>query len=64
MFYKKDDSGKWWDATTVHLPSGDVLAPKNKKSLDGWFWSDNPPQEYLEWEEEQNQNDLFFSIKT
>lgn len=53
MYYKKDDNGKWWGATNVHLPSGDVLTPENKLNLDGWEWLDNPPEDYLEYIENQ-----------
>ena len=51
MFYKKDDKGIWWKSKNVHLPTGEVLTEDNKLELDGWKWYNEPPQEYLEWEE-------------
>ena len=53
MYYKKDDKGIWWEATTVHLPSGDVLTPENKLNLDGWEWLEEEPLEFTEWKLEQ-----------
>jgi len=38
----------------ITFPDGIVLSVDNKTEKDGWFWSDNPPQEYLDWLEQQN----------
>jgi hypothetical protein len=54
MFYKKDENGKWWEAMKIALPSGEILSTENKKSLDGWEWHDEPPQEYVEWLSDQD----------
>ena len=55
MFYKKDKNGKWWRSENVHLPSGEKLTPENKLEIDGWEWHDTPPQEYLEWTQNETE---------
>jgi hypothetical protein len=52
MFYKFDGE-KWWNAQVIALPSGEILSPENKQNLDGWKWHDEPPQDYLDWLETQ-----------
>jgi len=52
MFYKKIDD-YWFTATRVSLPNGEELTENNTENSYGWEWHDNPPQEYLDWLEEQ-----------
>jgi hypothetical protein len=49
MFYKKEN-GKWLTGLIIELPK---LTKENKDSLNGWKWHDEPPQEYLDWKEQQ-----------
>lgn len=52
MFYKKEGDN-WWRSDWVSNKNY-TLDENNKQSIDGWEWHDNPPQEYLDWLEEQN----------
>jgi hypothetical protein len=55
MFYKLNtDTGEWYFGNEVHFPDGTKINAENKESKDGWQWHDKPPQEYLEWIENQN----------
>lgn len=45
MFYKKENDN-WLRGLNIHLPSGVVLSPNNKKDIDGWKWYDETPIEY------------------
>ena len=58
MYYKKDKKGIWWRSENVHLPSGEKLTPDNKTEIDGWEWHDKPPQEYVNWVEERENNSI------
>lgn len=58
MFYKKSEEN-WLNGTRISLPNGVEITEENKDehtdtlSEYGWEWHDNPPQEYLNWVEEQ-----------
>lgn len=54
MFYKKDDNENWYSGNNIHFPDGTILNKDNKIEKDGWFWSDEEPQEYLNWKEERD----------
>jgi hypothetical protein len=54
MFYKKENNN-WYTGKKIHLPSGEVLTEDNKIKVDGWEWHDEPPQEYIEWLNKQNE---------
>lgn len=58
MYYKKDEKGNWHKGKIIYLPSGEILNEDNKNSLDGWEWHDEAPQEYLEWLESKQTDDL------
>lgn len=51
MFYKKENDN-WWCSDWVSNKNY-TLNENNKQSIDGWEWHDTPPQEYLDWLEEQ-----------
>ena len=56
MFYKKENSGDWHQAEEVLLLLAfdrEILNSENRKSIDGWKWHDEPPQEFLAWKIEQ-----------
>jgi hypothetical protein len=54
MFYKKDENtGEWYFGNEVHFPDGIKITSENKLTKDGWVWYDEPPQEYLDWLETQ-----------
>ncbi len=50
-FYKKIGED-WFEANKVSN-SNYTLDENNKQSIDGRQWHDNPPEEYLDWVEEQ-----------
>lgn len=58
MFYKKNDDGSWLSGNNIHFPDGTVLSKDNKIEKDGWFWSDEPPQEYLDFVGEQEKDTI------
>ena len=49
MFYKKIDEN-WEVAKSVKTPKGEL---KKGEIGGGWEWNDDPPKEFLEWKEEQ-----------
>ena len=54
MFYKKNTNEDWDNARIIKLAvTGEVLDENNKENEYGWVWHDTPPQEYLDWVEEQ-----------
>lgn len=53
MFYKKDNNGDWIVGIKIILPTNEELNENNTENNYGWEWHDNPPQEYLNWVEEQ-----------
>ena len=55
--YKLDEQGHWNTYTKVVFPDGQVMDENNHDfERDGFFWSDEPPTEYLEWLESQENN--------
>lgn len=55
MFYKYiEEDNIWVTGNRISFPDGVVLSTDNKIEKDGWKWYDNPPQEYLDWLEQQN----------
>lgn len=52
MFYKfNKEPQEWYAGNEVHFPDGTKLTAENKQEIDGWEWHDEPPQEYLDWQE-------------
>lgn len=53
MWYKKEDNGNWLKASTVVVPYNGELITLNSDNkemeLNGWFWSEEEPEEYTEW---------------
>lgn len=61
MFYKKEiieGLVNWHKVKLVHLPNGLILTEEVRENDHGWDWHDEPPQEYLDWLEEQNGLDM------
>jgi hypothetical protein len=56
MYYKKEEDGCWNVGNRIDFPDGTTLNSENKLSKDGWEWYDEPPQEYLDWLDIQNQD--------
>jgi hypothetical protein len=55
MFYKyNSENNEWYTGLEIHCPGGVILSVENQIPHDGWQWHDEPPQEYLEWIENQN----------
>jgi len=52
MWYKKENE-KWLVGKSVLLPDNTLLQDIHDVEMYGWIWHDNPPQEYLDWLEEQ-----------
>ena len=57
MFYKKDNNGDWTVGIRIILPTNEELTENNTENSYGWTWHDTPPQEYLDWLEEQNKEE-------
>jgi hypothetical protein len=57
--YRKNDDGTWGNYTMVLFPDGQVMDEDNHDfERNGFFWSDEPPQEYLEYIENNSTFDL------
>lgn len=57
MYYKIETDNNWSIGNVIYLPSGDILTPENKLTLDGWEWLETEPTAYTEWVLEQaNEN--------
>ena len=55
--YRIDEQGNWNTYTKVVFPDGQVMDEDNHDfTRDGFFWLDEPPKEYLEWLEIQENN--------
>lgn len=54
MFYKEENN-EWLIAIEVLLPTSPptTINSSNKENDNGWIWHDEPPQEYLDWHNEQ-----------
>lgn len=61
MYYKIEENEQWLTAKAVLLPDGTLLSKTNKTELDGWEWHETPPQEYLDWKEEQENKHITFN---
>jgi hypothetical protein len=56
MFYKfNTETQEWYFGNEVHFPDGTKLNAENKQEKDGWQWHDEPPQEFIDW---QNLNEI------
>tara|TARA_R110001592_G_scaffold266225_1_gene531927 strand:+ start:2104 stop:2277 length:174 start_codon:yes stop_codon:yes gene_type:complete len=54
MFYRYEEEIKNWNSgKRVLFPDGTIISKDNKIEHEGWFWSDEPPTEYTEWLNEQ-----------
>ena len=50
MWYKYiEETNEWLSGNEVHLPNGTVLKDDRSVQEDGWFWSDNEPEDYILW---------------
>lgn len=59
MFYKKEEDSSWLVGKVIKIgTSGEILDENNKENEYGWEWHDEPPQEYLDWLEEQNNEEI------
>lgn len=52
-FYKKIGED-WFEASKVSNANY-TLDENNKQEVDGWQWHTDPPQEYLDWFKEQEE---------
>jgi hypothetical protein len=59
MAFYKESNNNWIKASKVLFPNNAEVTEVNKDEhqsmliLYGWTWHDNPPQEYLDWINEQ-----------
>ena len=58
MFYKKEEEN-WFAGVEITLPTDpvNILTENNRENDYGWQWHDEPPQEYLDWLEEQEEDE-------
>jgi hypothetical protein len=50
MWYKFNiETNEWFFGNGVYFPNGDILKDNHEDTIDGWFWSDKVPSEYLEY---------------
>ena len=57
MFYKIEEEIKDWNTSErVAFTDGAIISKDNKINRDGWFWSDEPPTEYVEWLESNEED--------
>ncbi len=56
MYYKIEEDGSWNVGNRIDFPDGITLNSENRLSKYGWVWYDEPPQEYLDWLDTQNQD--------
>ena len=56
MYYKIEEDGSWNVGNRIDFPDGTTLNSENRFSKYGWVWYDEPPQEYLDWLDTQNQD--------
>lgn len=55
MFYIKEEDN-WTRGYRVAIPNVGVFTEENKEDIPTpWFWSDEEPEEYTQWVEEQEQ---------
>jgi hypothetical protein len=55
--YRIDENGNWDNYLLVIFPDGEIMGDNNHNfEREGFFWSDEPPQEYLDWLENNNLN--------
>ena len=53
--YRIDDNGNWGNYYRVEFPDGQIMDEDNHDfERDGFYWSETPPKEYLEWIELNN----------
>ena len=54
MWYKEQTDGTWITANKVTIPNNPsapiILEFNHNAKVQGWAWSDDPPQEYLDWQ--------------
>ena len=63
-FYKLDENGSWLFAPNFVYAKDYVLErDSNREEVDGWKWYDTPPQEYLIWKF-NNENQVYDKIVT
>lgn len=62
-FYKKENEN-WFEAVEIIFPTGEILNAENEedktKSLYGWNYYENPPQEYIDFMNELNNSNFEF----
>lgn len=47
MWYKyNEETNEWYFGNEVHFPDGIILKDNHQDTKDGWFWSDEVPEEY------------------
>jgi len=57
--YRIDDNGNWGNYYKVEFPDGQIMDEDNHDfERDGFYWSETPPKEYLEWKSENEINML------
>ena len=59
MYYREDiQNDSWYVGDEIRFPDGTVLKNGVPDYFEGWDWSADPPQEYLDWLEKQRLEEL------
>lgn len=48
MWYKQENN-EWLIGNKIEFPNGDILQDNHEETKDEWIWYDEPPQEYLDY---------------
>ena len=57
MFYKYDQvNDLWLSGNKISFPDGITLDKNNKIKKDGWFFSEEPPVDFIDWTEKTEEN--------
>lgn len=54
-FYKKTGEGWFYAPNFVYSKSYTLEKNGNRDSIDGWFWCEEEPLEYIKWKEDYEQ---------
>jgi len=65
MWYRfVEETNEWNKGMNIHLPNDILLNSDNKdEMIDGWKWYDEPPQDFLDWEEARELEDMRMMLK-
>ena len=54
--YRNNGANGWENVVKIEFPDGQIMDDNNHDfTRDGYFWSEEPPTEFLEWKAEQDE---------